>query len=96
MHIADIKIPNRWAKLSDYIEVDDGTFVIFNIAHDNDIFLIEGDETPDAGTTGIKVAPDGYAKYKKGEQENLYIKNGILSVTGAPDKLSKVTINKVG
>lgn len=96
MHVEDIVIPNRWTKLSDYIEVDDGTFVIFNVAHDDDIFFIEGDEEPDADTIGIKVVPGGYVKYKKGVQENLYMRNGMLSVTGAPDQLSKVTINKVG
>lgn len=97
MHIADVLIPNKWTKLSDYIEVDAGsTYHIFNTSVDDDIFFIEGDVTPLSSTVGIIVNPGNYVKYKQGSQLNLYIRNGIISVTGAPDKQSKITINKVG
>lgn len=97
MHIADALIPNKWTKLSDYTEVDaDGIYYIFNTSVDDDVYFIEGDTTPTSTTVGIIVNPGNYVKYKKGSQANLYMRNGIISVAGAPDKQSKITINKVG
>lgn len=101
MHIKDFRISEEWTSFTEILdgEVDAGaTYTIFNISQD-EIYAIENDTTPQTDALGVIVVPTDFIIYQKGEQE-LYLRNGSAPVTkdGVPveDKLSAITINKVG
>lgn len=100
MHLADVKLPSKWTALSSYVEVtNDSTYIIVNSSSDL-IYAVEGSATPIAGVIGVPVAPGNYINYKKGEQTNLYLRNGYTPVmigdVDTQNKVSNITINKVG
>lgn len=100
MHIADVKIPSTWTPLSKYVEVDAiSQYVVINSSQD-DLYAVEGDEVPANNVTGAIIVPGNYLVYKKGVQAELYIRNAYTPVltdgVDTQNKLSNVTINKVG
>lgn len=101
MHIADVKVPSTWTTLASLITtVDaDAEYVIINSSPDL-IYAVEGNATPDDDIIGVPVQPNFYISYKKGSQANLYLRNGYTSVVtsgvATQNKISNVTINKVG
>lgn len=96
MHIQDVKLTHNWTSLATYTEVEDGaTYQIVNSSPDI-IYAVEGDGLPEQGVIGVLVQPGNYVMYQKGEQANLYLKNGFTPVEGGLQKLSNITINKVG
>ena len=100
MHIADVKLPSSWTALSTYVEVSNSdTYIIVNSSPDL-IYAVEGSATPLSTVIGVPVASGNYINYKKGDQINLYLRNGYTPVmVGGVDtqnKISNITINKVG
>lgn len=100
MHIADVKLPSNWTTLESLISdvESDATYVIINSSPD-DIYAIEGDTAPE-NTIGVPIVSGNYLMYKKGSQAHLYLRNGYSPVMASgidtQNKLSNVTINKVG
>lgn len=96
MHIQDVKITSNWTSLSTYTTVEEGaTYQIVNSSPDV-VYAVEGNDLPETGIIGVIVQPSSYIMYQKGEQANLYLKNGFTPVEGGLQKLSNITINKVG
>lgn len=101
MHITDTKISHRWTALADIIgEVGNDQYVIINSSPDK-IYVIEGDSVDELeDVIGVPLDAGEYVIYEKGEQANLYLHNDYtpVEVPGeeTPEKLSNVTINKVG
>lgn len=101
MHIKDFRISDEWTSFTEILdgEVDaEATYTIFNISQD-EIYAIESDGEPQQGALGVIVVPTDFIIYQKGEQE-LYLRNGSAPVVKGgvtiEDKLSAITINKVG
>ena len=95
MHIADAEITNTWVNLATLTPgTTTDTYTLVNGSPDI-IYVVESSSTPAAGLQGNPVYPGCYVVYKKGSQD-LYARNGYISVTGQPAKKSRLIINKKG
>lgn len=99
MFITELDIPSDWTDAAAKLFNDTDTYTIVNTSPDI-IYALEGDSVPASKLRGIPVAPGNYIKYQKGENANLYLRNGYSPVKAdgvdTQPKTSRVVINKVG
>lgn len=102
MHIADVKATNEWQTLEDLLGEsleETATYILMNTSPDV-VYAVEGDTLPGEAVTGAPINPSSYGIYKKGEQANLYIRNGAtpVAVSGIASytKESNISVSKVG
>lgn len=92
MFIAETRVTNQWAELSDVTFESGTTYTIVNNSSDV-IYAVEGDSEPEDTITGVPVAPGNYIKYEPGEQ-NIYFRNRKQSVSNRVE-YSKLLVNSV-